>query len=99
MIKRYVKKPIQIEAVELTWGNWNTVCDFVSKEISKKGVYLDDSTLKILPEDRTSNTLGLLIKTPEGDMLARQGDYIIKGVNGEFYPCKPDVFKKTYQEE
>jgi hypothetical protein len=37
------------------------------------------------------------IKTLEGDMIASIGDYIIKGVNGEFYPCKPDIFKKTYE--
>lgn len=39
----------------------------------------------------------LRIKTPEGDMLAGVGDWIIKGVNGEFYPCKPDIFEKTYE--
>lgn len=39
---------------------------------------------------------GILIETLEGDMLAEFDDYIIKGVNGEFYPCKPDVFHKTY---
>lgn len=38
----------------------------------------------------------LLIKTLEGNMIASLGDYIIKGVNGEFYPCKPDIFEKTY---
>lgn len=38
----------------------------------------------------------LSIETPEGDMVANAGDYIIKGVNGEFYPCKPDIFEKTY---
>lgn len=38
------------------------------------------------------------IHTLEGDMTARRGDYIIKGVNGEFYPCKADIFKKTYEE-
>ncbi len=37
------------------------------------------------------------IKTLEGTMTATKGDYIIKGVNGEFYPCKPDIFKKTYE--
>lgn len=36
------------------------------------------------------------IKTLEGNMKASVGDYIIKGVNGEFYPCKPDIFNKTY---
>ena len=40
----------------------------------------------------------LVIHTLEGDMKASIGDYIIKGVNGEFYPCKPDIFAKTYEE-
>ena len=39
----------------------------------------------------------LSINTLEGDMLARPGDWIIRGVNGEFYPCKPDIFDKTYE--
>lgn len=38
----------------------------------------------------------LLIHTLEGTMTASVGDYVIKGVNGEFYPCKPDIFEKTY---
>jgi len=38
------------------------------------------------------------IQTLEGDMLARIGDWIIKGINGEFYPCKPEIFEKTYDE-
>lgn len=40
----------------------------------------------------------ITIPTLEGDMKASPGDYIIKGVNGEFYPCKPDIFAKTYEE-
>lgn len=40
----------------------------------------------------------LLIDTLEGTMSATYGDWIIKGVNGEFYPCKPDIFEKTYEE-
>ena len=40
----------------------------------------------------------LNITTLEGTMKCSVGDYIIKGVNGEFYPCKPDIFKKTYEE-
>ena len=38
------------------------------------------------------------IATLEGDMVAKKGDYIIKGVQGEFYPCKPDIFAETYEE-
>lgn len=43
--------------------------------------------------DRT----GLYIITLEGEMFASIGDYIIRGVNGEFYPCKSDIFRKTYE--
>lgn len=40
---------------------------------------------------------GLIIRTLEGEHLANIGDYIIKGVQGEFYPCKPDIFEQTYE--
>jgi len=39
-----------------------------------------------------------VINTLEGQMIAKKGDWIIKGINGEIYPCKPDIFKKTYEE-
>lgn len=39
----------------------------------------------------------VVINTLEGIMIANVGDWIIKGVNGEFYPCKPDIFEKTYE--
>lgn len=42
--------------------------------------------------------LVLIIPTLEGNMHASLNDYIIKGINGEFYPCKPDIFAKTYEE-
>lgn len=42
-------------------------------------------------------TLAIKIPTLEGDMYASIGDYIIKGVQGEFYPCKPDIFEQTYE--
>jgi len=40
---------------------------------------------------------GIVIHTLEGDHLARWGDWIIQGVNGELYPCKPDIFEQTYE--
>lgn len=45
-----------------------------------------------------NNGTTLIINTLEGNMEASIGDYIIKGVHGEFYPCKPDIFAKTYEE-
>lgn len=94
---KYRKKPVIIDAMQLTWANWNEICLFVTKPYFGEGVYLDDKTFERLPEGKTSNTIGLIIKTLEGEHLARQGDFIIKGVNGEFYPCKPDIFEKTYE--
>ena len=60
-------------------------------------VYLDEHTFEILPNDKKSNTFGIIIKTLEGNHLARQGDYIIKGIKGEFYSCKPEIFEATYE--
>jgi len=48
--------------------------------------------------ERYINSDSIFIFTLEGTMEASVGDYVIKGVNGEFYPCKPDIFKKTYEE-
>jgi hypothetical protein len=47
--------------------------------------------------DGTSRVVGMVIHTLEGDHLAHLGDFIIKGVKGEFYPCKPDIFEQTYE--
>lgn len=53
--------------------------------------FIDSEVFEIIPR------VGLVIRTLEGDHHASPGDYIIKGVNGEFYPCKPDIFAKTYE--
>ena len=94
---KYRKKPVIIEAMQLRWDTWRDVCEFIPKKYLVKEVYLDDLTFRILPDNHTSNTIGLIINTLEGDHLARQGDYIIKGIKGEFYPCKPDIFEQTYE--
>ncbi len=57
-----------------------------------------DLLLKFCGDKIKSHPLtGVVIETLEGDMLASKGDYIIKGVKGEFYPCKPDIFEATYE--
>lgn len=53
--------------------------------------FINPEVFEIIPR------VGLVIRTLEGDHHASPGDYIIKGVNGEFYPCKPDIFAKTYE--
>lgn len=79
---KYIKKPIVIEAVQ-----WH--CDIESEyELSLMGL--------VCPEFGTL-TNHLTIKTLEGPVRASIGDYIIKGIKGEFYPCKPDIFEATYE--
>lgn len=77
------KKPIEVEAIRWTKGNEKEVESFLNMML---GVDLYTSY----------SGEALYIETLEGTMMAKQGDYIIKGVDGEFYPCKPDIFDKTY---
>lgn len=86
----YRKKPVVIEAVQFKGFNkengqvqLSEKPQWLVMEFGKKVLFFDEPNV-------------LIIKTLEGDMKASVGDYIIKGVNGEFYPCKPDIFEKTY---
>lgn len=82
MPKKYVKKPIEIEALEWTGENTTEILAFCSDCYSYE----------------RSNAPVLVINTLEGNMTASLGDFIIKGLIGEFYACKPEVFVKTYEE-
>nr|DAI27747.1 MAG TPA: PGDYG protein [Caudoviricetes sp.] len=87
---KYRKKPVVIEAIQWT-GNTTEIKEFCGNNCSYN---VDDSAWKVgkgIPHEE------LVIHTLEGDMKARRNDYIIKGINGEFYPCKPDIFEKTYE--
>jgi hypothetical protein len=97
---KFRKKPVVIEAIQLSWRTWSEICDFVSREAFGKGVWVYSAPGEYgdNPRDIDHDRIGLLIKTPEGTMLATEGDWIIKGVKGEFYPCKPDIFAATYEE-
>lgn len=82
----YRKKPVVIEAEQFTDEMKDRVYSW-AREIQ----------LNVHPSwDKSGNPV-LLIPTLEGEMAANLGDYIIKGVNGELYPCKPDIFEKTYE--
>jgi hypothetical protein len=76
---QYRKKPVVIEAIQLTADNTDALAEFCGDQ------------LKWHP------LTGVVIETLEGNMLASKGDYIIKGIKGEFYPCKPDIFEATYE--
>jgi len=81
---KYRKKPVVIEAMKFTDETKDQVFNWVSCSCSSQ--FEDDSPI-------------LVISTLEGDMTARLGDYVIRGVKGEFYPCKPDIFEATYNKE
>lgn len=83
-VKKYIKKPVTIEAMPFTKENWNDLKIFTNNYAYNLNKTKDKATC--------------LIRTLEGNMIATEGDYIIKGIKGEFYPCKPDIFKDTYDE-
>ena len=80
---KYRKKPVVIEAVQWTGENLDEIFEF-AKGCDRTVVY---------PANRPE---GLIITTLEGDYIVSIGDWIIKGVQGELYPCKPDIFAATY---
>lgn len=79
----YRKKPVVIEAIQFTGSNYKEVREF------SKG--------NATPLWFGQRPFAMLIPTKEGNMEAFLGDWVIKGVAGEYYPCKPDIFEKTYE--
>lgn len=90
------KKPVTIEFIQWN-GSMNSTKE-VSEFMSKDDVINLWNCSKGLFAEYHKNCLhfGLEIETLEGVMKASVNDFIIKGINGEFYPCKPDIFHKTY---
>ena len=84
----YRKKPVVIEAIRWNGDNWDQVCAFITTGIG--AVYATG-------HDGSPDHMEVVIHTLEGDMRASIGDYIIRGVKGEYYPCKPDIFEATYE--
>lgn len=86
---KFRKNPVVIEAHQLTKKNW--------KELEQwcNGQFIGN---RIGPGEDDLDCIGLNIHTLEGDHLALIGDWIICGLQGEYYPCKPDIFSETYEE-
>lgn len=83
-IKRYVKKPIPVEAMRYTGDNGLEI-----------GEWIGDS---FMGEHGDGKGPVFNLRTKMGNQSARVGDYILAGVDGEFYPCPGDTFEKTYEE-
>ena len=86
ILKKYRKRPVEIEALQLHMSNM----DGLIQQMRRDGYEVETHS-----EPPMRAITGIKIKTLEGVMLANIGDYIIKGVQGEYYPCKPDIFDKT----
>lgn len=82
-VMKYRKKPLVIEAIQWTGKNMDEVSNFIG---DTKHTYTYNE-----------RRLAIYLYTLEGVMGAQKGDWLIKGVKGEFYPCKPDIFEITYE--
>jgi len=79
---KFRKKPIVVEAEQFTMDSKDQVFNWVN--CNRYADFVDGKPV-------------LIIQTLEGDMTVSIGDWVIEGINGEFYPCKPDIFEKTYE--
>ncbi len=86
---KYRKKPVVIEAICWLGTNWEEMNNF----LPRPHWWLKDGSLV----NNANPKQPIIIETLEGNMQANIGDWIIKGVKGEFYPCKPDIFEQTYE--
>lgn len=87
---KYTKKPVTIEAIQWTGLNLEEVKSFVGDSLHYDII---DTAWEV---GKGAPRINMIIKTLEGNHICTEGDYIIKGVQGEFYPCKPDIFEMTY---
>lgn len=85
---KFRKKPVVIEAMQYTEASRGSIIRWVGRALTWRAI--DDDGVEYELEN-------LRIRTLEGDLLVSKGDWIICGVKGEFYPCKPDIFEATYE--
>jgi hypothetical protein len=102
-MKNYTKKPVTIQAVQWNGINIKEMAKFMRTE--EDGNWLQDLDFDSMPHQSTLQGTHwifddsvLMIKTLEGLMMASKGDFIIRCIKGEYYPCKPDIFYLTYDE-
>lgn len=94
-MRKFMKRPVVISAVQFT-GNveaFRAACEVWSKALAP-----DLPGARVALPFFVVSTVCVEIETPEGTMNASPGDWIIRGVAGEYYPCKPDIFAATYDE-
>jgi hypothetical protein len=96
---KFRKKPVVIEAIQFTGGP-KSATEVLNWVETPQANHRLERELLHAPNGEISQLFSpehIRIRTLEGDMMALVGDWIIKGVKGEFYPCKPDIFEATYE--
>lgn len=91
-MRKYVKKPVIIEAAQVP-NDFEEAC-LIQQWMIDNG----NKDVELVMTNDKDTSVYLIITTLEGKMQAKPGDWVIKGVQGEFYPCKPDIFEQTYEE-
>lgn len=87
----YRKKPVTIEAIQLVKGNDKTVLDWINRN-DGQAIPIRNS-----PAKASRLTGSILIHTLNGDHVVEPSEWIIRGVRGEFYPCRADIFAETHE--
>ena len=90
---KYRKKPVDVEAIQYFNADDGKI---TLDECIRFGEGKVTTESEVLSIDSSVEGVYLTIETLEGNMKINNGDWIIKGITGEFYPCKPDIFEKTY---
>lgn len=90
---KFRKKPVEVEVFKLSDDPERMPPDWFTKAVADERIYIDR-----VMKDGHIDVYGCTIRTQHGKVHAKLGDYVIKGINGELYPCKADIFKKTYEQ-
>ena len=91
---KYKKKPVVVEAIQWTGSNLEEIRNFVGNDLIENYIKHFDIEGVLIKKTLVSIAIDVLQET----MMVDYGDYIIKDVNNELYPCKPDIFEQTYEE-
>ena len=105
LARRFRKKPVEIAAVQLEWSTWSEMCEHAGVGDLADGKPTGGWAVPGREAETFNGTqrtaeyvMALAIPTLEGLMIAVEHDWVIRGVAGELYPCKPDIFEQTYED-
>ena len=95
-VRKFKKKPVEIEAVQNIWPIIRNGEPQWLVQAMSEGIIIEPHIVATKTDPLAQGDGHLIIKTLYGDMRCDRNDWIIRGVKGELYPCKPDIFAATY---